>query len=183
MINLKQNLRTKLLVYFFTNPDSNLYLREIASTLDVDASNLSKVLSRLEKEGVFNSTEKGKLKYFSLNKEHPLYEETKSIIFKTVGIKGSLGQILNSMQGIDIAFIYGSYASKTETATSDIDLFIVGSPDESLLMKEISSLEKNINREINYTIYSKEEFDNKKGRDSFMIKILQRPKIMLVGQL
>lgn len=179
---LKPTIYTKLLTYYFTNPDSNLYLREIATILKVDAGNLSKLLNRLENEGLFISQERGNQKYFSLNKDYPLYEETKSIIFKTVGIQGSLSKILSEVEGINTAFIYGSYAQKAETATSDIDLLIVGSPDEKILMKKIDNLEKSLNREINYAIYSKEEFDKKKKEDSFIIKILKRPKIILVGK-
>ena len=49
----KSELRRKLLAYFFTNPENNLCLREIASILEEDAGNLSKELSRLENEGIF----------------------------------------------------------------------------------------------------------------------------------
>jgi len=182
-VKLKPTLNTKLLTYFYTNPDSRLYLREIASILETDAGNLSKALNRLVKEGVFLSEKRGNQKYFSLNKKYPLYEETKSIIFKTVGVKGGLGRILSETAGIDVAFIYGSYAQKAETATSDVDLIIVGAPDENKLMAKIDALEKAISREINYTLYSKKEFDENRTKDSFIIKILKRPKIIIKGKL
>ena len=82
----RSRLRQKLLSYFFTNPNANLYLREIASVLKEDPGNLSKEFAKLEKEGIFISTLRGNQKYFSLNKKYPLYKELKSIIFKTIGI-------------------------------------------------------------------------------------------------
>ena len=46
----RSRLRQKLLSYFFTNPNANLYLREIASVLKEDPGNLSKEFAKLEKE-------------------------------------------------------------------------------------------------------------------------------------
>ena len=47
----KSRLRRKLLSFFFTNPDTNLYLREISAILKEDPGNLSKEFNKLEKEG------------------------------------------------------------------------------------------------------------------------------------
>jgi predicted transcriptional regulator with HTH domain len=86
----KSRLRQNILSYFFTNPTARLYLREIAAILKVDPGNLSKEFNRLEKEGIFVSERRGNQKYFYLNKDYPLYQELKSIIFKTVGVEGRL---------------------------------------------------------------------------------------------
>ena len=76
----KSTLRRKILAHFFTNPESNLYLREIASLINEDPGNLSKELARLETEGIFTAHKRGNQKYFSLNKEYPLYKELKSCL-------------------------------------------------------------------------------------------------------
>ena len=83
----KSNLRRKLLIYFFTHPDADLYLREIASVIDADPGNLSKELIKLKKEGLFLERKRGNQKYFYLNKDYYLFNEIKSIIFKKIGIK------------------------------------------------------------------------------------------------
>lgn len=88
-----------------------------------------KELIALEKEGLFSSSRQGNLLYYSLNKEYPLYNEIKTIVFKTVGIQGALSQVLMDIKGIEAAFIYGSYAKNTSHAKSDIDLFILGNPN------------------------------------------------------
>lgn len=180
----KSRLRQKLLCHFFTNPGANLYLREIASILKEDPGNLSKELTKLEKEKVFTSSLRGNQKYFSLNKRYPLHKELKSIIFKTVGVEGSLRQIMESTDGILLSFIYGSFAQDKENSASDIDLLIVGNPDEDKLMQRIEDLEKRLDREINYNIYPEKEFKEKmRKKDSFILNILKRPKIILKGSL
>ncbi len=52
-------------------------------------------LIKLNKEGIFQSERQGNLVYYSVNKSYPLYEEIKSMVFKTVGVEGSLREILS----------------------------------------------------------------------------------------
>ena len=180
----KSRLRQKLLGYFFTNPQVSLYLREVSGILKEDAGNLSKELSRLEKDGIFSSKIRGRQKYFSLNRDYPLFQELKSVIFKTIGIEGSIKELVAKIEGIKSAFIYGSFAEDKETAVSDIDLLIIGSPDSDKLMQEIEILEQKLQRQINYNIYPEEEFKRKaKLRDSFITNVLNRPKIMIKGAI
>lgn len=180
----KSRLRKKLLGYFFANQEANLYLREISLILKEDAGNLSKELARLEKDGIFISKLRGRQKFFSLDKEYPLFSELKSVISKTVGIEGSLRRIISADLGIKAAFIYGSFAQNKETNLSDIDLLIIGKPDENNLMNKIDAFEKSVGREINYTCYSEKDFfDKVKKSSSFLTNIVKRPKIILKGVL
>ena len=181
----KSRLRNKILLHFFTNTDDEMYLREMALRLKEDPGNLSKELSRLEKEGIFISQFRGKQKYFFLNKTYPLFNELKSIIFKTIGIQGSLQNIINKTSGIVKAFIYGSFATGKENASSDIDLCLIvkGSVfNENNFISKIDGLEKTISREINYIYYSEEEWEKQiNENDSFIINIKMGPKIVLKG--
>lgn len=180
----KSKLRQKLLSYFYTNPSSHLYVREIATILNEDAGNISKELNKLEKAGIFISSTRGNQKYFSINKKSPLYNEFKSIIFKTIGVEGALRRIINETKGINFCFIYGSFAQNKQDSASDIDLLIVGKPPEDALMQKIEILEKKLQREINYNIYPQKEFKDKLiKKDSFIINVLRRPKIILKGSI
>jgi predicted nucleotidyltransferase len=161
-----------------------LYLREIADILKIDPGNLSRELGRLESEGIFSSRVRGNQKHFMLNKRYPLYREIKSVIFKTIGVKGSLRKIVNGIEGIKAAVIYGSFASRHESPGSDIDILIIGNPNQDELMGKIENAEKGLAREINYNIYSQGDFSGRvKKKDSFILNILKRPKIILKGRL
>ena len=50
-------MRRKILSYFFSNTDYELYLRELVRLINEDPGNLSKELSRLEKSAVKHSLE------------------------------------------------------------------------------------------------------------------------------
>ena len=178
----KSKARQAIFRLYFTNPEKSFYLRELERELGTPVSILRKELVSLEKEGLFSSSRQGNLLYYSLNKEYPLYNEIKSIVFKTVGIQGTLSKVLMGIEGIEAAFIYGSYAKSASNAKSDIDLFILGNPDEDILVKKIDSLEKSLNREINYSIYTRTDFEKKKKeKDSFVEDVLKNKKLFLLG--
>lgn len=180
----KSTLKKRLLAYFFTNPESQLYLREIANLIHVDPTNLSRALRDFEAEGVFISVKRGNQKYFSLNRKYPLFEELKSTIFKTVGVSGTLKTLFKKWPGIKRAFIYGSFAKNSERASSDIDLCLVIKKSEfkeEALLKELHALEKQLGREISYIFFSEEEWNKKvMGKDSFREGILKGKRVELV---
>lgn len=178
----KSRTREALFRLYFTNPEKSYYLRELERELDIPVSMLRKELMSLEQSGIFVSSRKGNLSYYSLDKSYPLYNELKNIVFKTVGIKGLLIKALSDIKEIEAAFIYGSYAKSQDNAKSDIDLFIIGNIDENELISKIDSIEKDLKREINYSLYSRKDFEKKKKeKDGFIEGVIEGPKILLIG--
>ena len=185
LVHLTQStLKKKLLAYFFTNPESKLYLREIANLINVDPTNLSRDLRRFEAEGIFTSQKRGNQKYFSLNRNYPLFDELKSTIFKTIGVRGTLESLFKKLSGVKRAFIYGSFAKNSEQASSDIDLCLIiqkGEFKEEPFLKEIHALEKQLGREISYVFFTGEEWKRKEAeKDSFVSGILTSKRLELI---
>lgn len=183
LLNIKQSkLRSKLLQFYFSHPEKEYYLRQLERLLEQPVAYIRRELLNLEEEGIFLSQMKGRQKYFRLNKDYPLYEEIKKIVFKTIGVAGSLKTVLQKIGNIQIAFIFGSFASKKEDSKSDIDLMIIGNPKEDELISLILRLEKKLAREINYRIYTKKDLKEKaKQKDSFIESVLGGSKIFLIG--
>lgn len=182
MIRLGSQLRRKLLAYSFTNPGSQHYLREIAGILGLDPTNLLRELRRLEREGLFISERRGRQVYFRLNRSYPLYREVKGIVSKTLGAPALIREALEAISGIEGAYLYGSFARDQEDAASDIDLLIVGRARAERLEIPIRNLEKQLGREINYTLLSPEEFRlRRRRRDAFLKDVWRRKKIPVVG--
>jgi len=121
MIDLRSKARQRLLAYYFANPTARLHLRRLAGQLDIDPANLSKELRRLETEGLFRSEVNGRQKYFQLNRDYPLFAELRSIVSKTIGAPSLIAQALKKIEGIEEAYLYGSFASNQQDAASDID--------------------------------------------------------------
>jgi predicted nucleotidyltransferase len=180
---LNTRLRKKLLAYSFTHIDENYYVRELSSLIDEDPGNLSRELRKLEEAGLYTSFAKGNVKFYSVNKDYPLFKEIKKIIFKTEGVEGSLKEIVLKYKGITSAFIYGSYAKNKETSASDIDLAAVGKFNRDDFTDDMRNLEAKLNREINFTIYNEAEFNKERKKEgSFLNLVLKNKFIILKGK-
>jgi len=178
----KSKLRSRILRLYFSHPEKEYYLRELERLFKKPVAYVRRELLNLERAGLFISQFKGKERYFRLNKKYPLYQEIKKIVFKTVGVEGSLKKILKNIKNIKVAFIFGSYAKGTEDYLSDIDLMLIGAPDEDKLISPIRKLEEGIDREIYYHIYSPSDLKKKiNQKDSFIENVLIGPKIFLIG--
>ena len=173
-------LRRKLLAYSFAHTDEDYYVRELAGIIDEDAGNLSRELRKLETDGVYRSFVRGRAKFYSLNRNYPVFNELKKIIFKTEGAQGSLKQTVRKFKGISFAFIYGSYAKQQEKKTSDIDLCLVGKFSVSGFVREIRDLESRLGREINFTSYSEEEFKKEKAKEGGFLNLILKDKIIIL---
>ena len=177
---LNTKLRRKLLTYSFTHPDEDYYVRELSSLIDEDPGNLSRELRKLEEEGLFSSLTRGRAKFYSLNKHYPLFKEIKKIVFKTEGVEGSLKEVMAKYKGISSAFIYGSHAKNKEKRTSDIDVVVVGQFPVDAFTRDIRRLESKLNREINFTSYTREELEKERKKNGGFLSLVLKDRIVLL---
>lgn len=179
---ISSKIKRNILNIFLSNPDEKYYVRQLATVLKSSVGTIHREVVKFEKSGILSSEKVGNLRFFCANKNNPLFKELKQIIFKTEGIKGRIETELKKLKNIKAAFIYGSFAKGEEVKDSDVDLFLIGDFDEDELIPKISKLEEELNREINYTIYTPEEFKKeKKAKNSFILEVIKEPKIFLIG--
>ena len=84
ILNLKSNLRRKILALFFTNPDKQYYVRQLERLTGYSAGNISNELKRLNRDRLFETEKMGNILFYRLNRRHPIYSELRSIIAKTL---------------------------------------------------------------------------------------------------
>jgi len=181
-MSLLTKSKAELLKLFLTNPDRTFYMQEIGRILGRKPGSFQRALNNMVSEGILTSEYKAKARFFKANKKSPIYKELKSIVFKTIGVQGNIKAILEKVGNIKIAFIYGSYAKAKEDYLSDIDLAIVGNPDEDRLIKEMDKLEEKFQREINYKLYTLQKIKKEiKEQVPFILEILRDKKIVLIG--
>ncbi len=182
MIDLGSRLRRDLLGYYFTNPQASHYLRELARQLDADPANLARELARLEEAGLFVSERRGRQKHYRLNRSYPLFDEVRGIVLKTVGVAARLRAALEQIDAVEEAYLFGSFARNQQDAASDIDLLVVGDPRLEDLENAVGRLERQIHRDINYTVLSRSEFRSRKAqKDPFLSEVTEGDHIGLVG--
>lgn len=182
MLDLRSKARQRLLVFYFTNPTARHHLRDLAERLGIDPSNLSKELMRLEAEGLFRSDVSGRQKYFQLDREYALFDEVRGIVTKTIGAAPLIARSLKRIEGLREAYLYGSFARNQQDASSDIDVLLIGTPREEILAEAVRKLERQLGREINYTVLTPKEFEFRRARkDSFLEDVWHNRRVALLG--
>jgi len=182
MLNFLKNGGGEILKLFFKDPNKEYYFREIAKNLNKEPSYCQKYLDNLVQDQILIDERRGNMRFFRLNRNHHLYEEIKSIISKTIGLENEIKELIDKLDNVECAFIFGSVASGTENINSDVDLMLIGDVNQDSLVAAISSVEGRIAREINYHIYSNQEIAKKiKEHDSFISNIFLSPIIKLKG--
>ncbi len=175
--------RVDILKLFLLNPADNFYQREIAVNCHLPIRAVQREVQRLEKIGLLSKSKRGNRSYYQIDRSVSIFEELKSIFLKTVGLGDVLTNYLKEHQKeIAIAFIYGSYAKHKETATSNLDLFIIGTIEPKKVSSVLAEIKSSQKREINFSVYSVEEYGQKEKRgDHFITALAKEPKIFLIG--
>lgn len=168
---LLNNKELKILKEFAGDYSFKNYGRKLASKLKMNQKTVSNILNTLEKENILKFTQEGKNKYYYLNRFNSYIKD----IVKFVEINKKI-DFLEKHKKIDALFleiekrsngiigIFGSYASFSETKTSDLDLFVIGD------IPEVNDLERLYNIKLNIVKLSKDKF---KSKDHFINEIIQ----------
>lgn len=174
--------RRRILEEFFLHPDLMVHVRELARRLDLAPAVIGRELGRLEAGGVLRSEWIGRSRRYQLDDASPIAREARALFQKTLGVEAVLRSALEDVPGIEEAFIFGSYASGTESPGSDIDVMIIGQADREFLSERLADAEERLGREINTVRMPRDEFDREgRAATGFVAGVLANPRVHLVG--
>ena len=175
--------RLSILSLLFINDDESFYLREIMRLLGKGRGSVQRELANLTDAGLILRSERGNQVFYQANKGSPIFSELKTLLVKTAGIADVIrASLLDLEDKIKMAFIYGSFADGTDTAGSDVDIFIIGDISLREVVSRLQDAQVTIGREINPTTYSTGEFREKlQAGHHFVSSIYGTSKIFLIG--
>lgn len=173
--------RVEILRLFLFNADNSFYQRQISNLTKQSIRGVQRELEKLHDIGFLEKSVSGNRVYYKVNRNNPIFEDLKSIFFKSLGIAEALKENLQGKK-IKIAFIYGSYARGQENLLSDIDLMVIGNISSKELSGLLSGPKTELMREINYAVFPLKEFINKVvQKDNFINSVLKDKKIFIIG--
>jgi len=200
------NARVKILKIFLFNPEEKYYIRELARRLKLQVNSVRRELDNLEKFGILISganigaektdgdsfaveTRRGaslqcdsqEKKYYKANADFVLYEEIKSLIIKAQILYGrDFIDKLKEAGKIKLLVLTGKFVNEPDFP---VDLLIVGRFNKIKLVKLIKELEKELGREVNFTVMDAKEFKYRRDiTDVFLYSILEGKNIVAVDE-
>jgi len=166
--------QSRVFRWLFGQPERSYHLNELLRLTNLGSASLQRELGKLAEAGLVNSEKVGNLRRFQANKDSPVFDELVALTRKTLGAQPLLQEALAPMQEkLELAFIYGSVAKGTDTASSDIDVMVVGN---DLLLGDVLKLllpvETKLGRKINPTLYTPAEYKQRRAqKDSFLHRV------------
>lgn len=175
--------RQRVLAVLLQQPESDFHLRELARLTGSHAGTLTRELEKLSQAGLLLRTEQGNQVRYQANRACPLFDELAAIFRKTHGVVPTLRNGLALLAArIQVALLFGSVASGTQVAASDIDLLVIGDVGYSELVQAMYPLQQSLQREINPVLYAPAEFQVRAGMgDAFVRELQAKPKLFLIG--
>ena len=119
--------RRRVLGLLLLKPDLALHGREIARRTGLSPGTITRELGKLADVGLLRREKRGNQQVYSADTTAAVYPELAGILRKTSGLADVLVEALAPLDGISLAFVFGSVAQGHETANSDVDVMIVGS--------------------------------------------------------
>ncbi len=128
---LLDNKELQVLKEFGGNCANRIYGRKVANKLSLNQKTVSNILNSLEQRGIIKFKREGKNKIYFFNKANGLWKE----VAKLIEIEKKSGFLERHRAKQDLFFrleertngaliIFGSYASESETTSSDLDILI-----------------------------------------------------------
>ena len=163
-------------------PSLGIHVRDIVRRVDEEINAVRRELARLEKINLLASEWRANRRFYSVKKDFIFYPELLSVINKSIGLGGALIKNKAKLGKIKYAMLSGAFVRAKPYNQNEVDLFIVGTIVMPELNVHIKEEETRRNREINFTPMTEEEFNFRKSRrDPFIMGVLSKPRVMLVG--
>lgn len=179
---LVSKVRIKALKYFLFHSDVPIHLRGAVRELGEEINAVRRELTRLEKVKFLDTERRGNRKYFFSNKKFTFFSELLSIFHKTYGLGGEIIRNAGKLGDVQFALLTSSFTKGMRVGSHDIDLVLVGQVNVDVLSSIVERMEKQLRKEINYTVLKNSEFQlRKKRRDAFIVDLIVGSKIMLIG--
>jgi len=178
----ESTVRREVLRTFFARPGVVRHVRELARELGWSATIVGQELDRLERTGILTSERIGRARRYRVDEQSPIASEIRSLVQKTIGVEARIRDAIADFPGIEEAFLYGSYARGDDRATSDLDLFVIGSVDQERLSEALADAERELGRDVNVTSYERGELERlRTAGDLFIERVFEGPRVSLVG--
>ena len=175
--------RGKALALLLLQPQRRLHVREIARLTGTVAGTMNKELDRLQRAGLLEKHRVGNQLQFCANPQHPVFAELSALLRKTIGLADVLALALTPLADrVTVAFVFGSIATSSETAVSDVDVIIIGAVDFGETVKLLYEAQKTLPREVNPKVFSVADWQAKMAANSsFLADVMAKPKLFLIG--
>ena len=178
--------QAELLALILSDPAAEFTLAELTLRTGTPYASVHREIERAEVAGLIAVRLVGRTKLVRADMSSPYFEGLSDVLVKAFGPPRVIGSLIADIEGIDAAYIYGSWAARFvgeagDRPVGDIDLLVLGTPDRDQLYAAASSAEQRLGRAVQVTIRAADWL--KHGSGTFHDTVAGRPIVPVTQHL
>ncbi len=175
-------VRVKMLELFFCEEDEMFYVREITRRIKEEINAVRRELDRMLESSILKSEQRGNRLYYYLNKKYLYYQELQRMVAKSIGLGKKIRKLRHKLGQLDYVMFSGKFITGRRPNRDEVDVLVIGDVVLTELEELMKKEQERLGREVNYAVFSLDEFDFRKvRRDPFIMDILYSNRIMIIG--
>jgi hypothetical protein len=163
--------------------DDELSITALADRARLAYPTAHREVDRLLDAGILAERLVGRTRLVRANAESPLVPPLREILSIATGPVALLAAEFAKIEGIESAFLYGSFAARMRSvpgeAPNDIDVMVVGAPDAAAVYDACDRVSDAVKRPVNPTILTSAELRTESG---FLAQIRSNPTVPILGE-
>jgi predicted nucleotidyltransferase len=173
--------RMRALQALFAEPGRGFGQRELAAAAGLDPGSVARLLKRWTAAGLVTRRQQDGLPRYYASAD-PALAPLVTLMQQDSALVHTLREALSGVKGVQAALIFGSLARGAASATSDVDLLVLGSASELKLNAALKPVGRQLGRSVHATVCTVESFKNQlRSGESFALGVVRGPRIALIG--
>ena len=181
---LRSGVQGRLLALLYMHPDREYSLTDAARLIGTSVKTVQKEASRLVEADFLRDRRQGNVRLLRAAADSIVTRPLTNLLAATYGPLPVLTDLLSGVDGVQAAFIYGSWAARyTGTpgpVPNDVDVLVVGSADRDLLHDLAAAAEERLGRPINLRRVRPAAWVDAESGDPFISSVKGQPLVQLV---
>ncbi|MDE0579032.1 MAG: winged helix-turn-helix domain-containing protein [bacterium] len=176
----RSDQQLRLLGVLFAGAEEELAIGELAARASIAQATASREVARLEEHGLVVTRAIGRNRLVRPNWRLPWAPELRSILVQTVGVLGRLGEALRGVQGVDCAFVFGSWAARHQGEPgpfpNDVDVVVIGTAPLRAIRRECRMVGLDLRVDITPVVIDRQRWDSPKP-EPFIAQLKEQPLV------
>lgn len=173
----------RLIRYYAVNPEAAPHGRALERATKLSPASLKNEMDRLMDLGLLMKERDGRLVRYRANENSPLWAHFRGLVRQLSAPKDVLPYALEEVDGVEAAFIFGSFAKGRDREDSDVDVLVYGEHvDDRALARHALEASILLGREVNVVHLTPDEFRANRRERRFFRDIAREPKQWLLDR-
>jgi predicted nucleotidyltransferase len=174
--------RARVLTALFAERGRSFYQKELERATELPLIAVQRELRRLVDAGFVTVSSSAGRRVYTADPSSAVYAEIAGLLRKLRGPQSAIREALAVRRNVEVAFVFGSLATGSALATSDVDLMILGNEPPRPVRTALARAERDLKRSINEHVMTSSEWtDRLRKRDPFLTDVRTEPKLWVVG--